>query len=163
MKLTEELAFIAKPIEKEYAILSFEAMGSKFVKINSKLYSSELLQHSYTWKLIDYNQATTDVNDEKREENLNKLYDLVYKIKEWDELPVSKINTINLNGNLCGIEGYDYEVSLSQLEEESKRISKSHIMYSLHIGKEGLLAFVNDANRKPVVVIPLYSVQKSLC
>lgn len=136
MKLSEELSFIAKAIEKEDTIISFDALGIKFVKINSKLYSSELFQHIETWNLIDYHQSKRIVDLNNKDKITDKLYELVHKIKDWEEISTADINTINLNGNLCGIEGYDYEVSLSQLEEESARIGKSFLTFSLRITRE---------------------------
>jgi hypothetical protein len=164
MKLTEELAFIGKHIMSEDSIISFTACDRTYVKIGTRVYSDELFTNPLTWTLIGAYQDSMDRDIDKVATQIESTREILEDAKFWFTVTTAEINTINLNGNLCGIQGYDWEVSLNQLTEEADRFRKSNITsFTMRINsKKGLLAFVSDITGTPISIIGLYSVQKSL-
>lgn len=165
MKLTEELAFIAKHIQAEDSIISFDACERTYVKIQSRVYSNELFTNPLTWIIIEAYQNSRDRDYDAIRTQLDATIAIIERVEFWDTITTNQINTINLNGNLCGIEWYDWEVSLNQLTEEADRLKKSNLTsYTLKISRDKwLLAFVSDITGCPISIMGLYSVQKSLC
>lgn len=164
MKISAELAFFAKLLEKGILSTPFNYAGRNYVRANWIIYSDLIFQNDLTWLLV--NQAYTNA---KADDDLTKLKTTIEEVKSWREISLEDINTYDALGNVAWINGSNYWIDIKTLEKYRWMISKAgHLSFRMRSNDNGLLAFTSQNNEwdsyyeDVFVITGLQSIQRSL-
>lgn len=164
MKLTQELWFFAKRIDKGILSTPFKIWDTNYVRSNGTIYSDLIFTNHLTWKLLEESYSVA-----KWEDDLSKLQSLVNEVISWREIDLEDINTYDALWNVAGIDWTDHWIDIWTLANYRKMCSANNILdFRLRINNNWLIAFttknkVNDEWYEKVLIIAwLLVIQRSL-
>ena len=155
MKLTKELAIVAKHIEKWFIPTTLTVGNVKYFSIFNTIYSDRLFIQDYTWDLLE--KAFTHV--EVKLWTLGKISLLINSIETWKQIYLEDINTFDAVGSIAGIKDTDYWIWIKDLYDTIKLIQDKP--YTIRVSEEWMIAFL-DKEEVPLVIAWLYKMQTSL-
>lgn len=155
MKLTKELAIVAKHIEKWFIPTPVKVGNVKFFSIFNTVYSDRLFIQDYTWDLLEKAFTNVDV----KPGTLDKLTFLIDSIDTWKQIYLEDINTFDAVGSIAGIKDTNYWIWIKDLYDTIKLIQDKP--YTIRVSSEWMIAFL-DKEEVPLVIAWLYKMQTSL-
>lgn len=155
MKLTKELAIVAKHIEKWFIPTPVKVGNVKFFSIFNTVYSDRLFIQDYTWDLLEKAFTNVDV----KPGTLDKLTFLIDSIDTWKQIYLEDINTFDAVGSIAGIKDTNYWIWIKDLYDTIKLIQDKP--YTIRVSEEWMIAFL-DKDEVPLVIAWLYKMQTSL-
>lgn len=155
MKLTKELAIVAKHIEKWFIPTPVKVGNVKFFSIFNTVYSDRLFVQDYTWDLLEKAFTHVDV----KPWTLEKISFLINSIETWKQIYLEDINTFDAVGSIAGIKDTDYWIWIKDLYDTIKLVQDKP--YTIRVSDEWMIAFL-DKEEVPLVIAWLYKMQTSL-
>lgn len=155
MKLTKELAIVAKHIEKWFIPTPIKVGNVRYFSIFNTVYSDRLFIQEYTWDLLE--KAFTYV--EVKAWTLERITSLINSVSDWEHIYLEDINTFDAVGNVAGINNTDYWIGIKELFDTIKLVKDKP--YSIRVSSDWMIAFL-DEDEVPLVIAWLYKMQTSL-
>jgi hypothetical protein len=162
MKLTQELTFFAKLIDKWIVSTPFNIGDKRYVLSLGKIYSDLIFQNEQTWNLLDNVYANLQQKDDMSQAAL-----LVWSASEWKELDIEDINTIDIVWNVAGIEWTEFWIDLDTFHNLRSLITKAWFYdIKMRFNPKWMIAFLQynykEMSEQLFAITPLQIVQKSL-
>ena len=160
MKITQELAFIAKLLDKGILSTPFQVLDTKYFLVNGRIYSDKIFQNELTWLCLETSYNNTD----KKKDNLDTVKELVSNVINWRTIDIEDINTLDLVWWIAGIKDTNHGIDIKTYHDLMKLISANKFYnVRLKYNSEWLLAFVNATEDEEVFIITnLHSIQTTL-
>lgn len=155
MKLTKELAIVAKHIEKWFIPTPVKVGAVRFFSIFNTVYSDRLFIQDYTWDLLEKAFTHVDV----KPGTLEKISFLINSIEDWNQIYLEDINTFDAVGSIAGIKDTNYWIGIKELFDIIKLVQDKP--YTIRVSDEWQIAFL-DKEEVPLVIAWLYKMQTSL-
>ena len=155
MKLTKELAIVAKHIEKWFIPTPVNVYTVRYFSIFNTVYSDRLFTQDYTWDLLE--KAFTYV--EVKPWTLERITSLIKSVSDWGHIYLEDINTFDAVGNIAGINNTNYWIGIKELFDIIKLLKDKP--YSIRVSSDWMIAFL-DEDEVPLVIAWLYKMQQSL-
>ena len=155
MKLTKELAIVAKHIEKWFIPTPVKVGNVKYFSIFNTVYSDRLFIQDYTWDLLEKAFTNVDV----KPWTIDKISALINSIVGWKQIYLEDINTFDAVGSIAGIKDTNYWILISELFNYIKLVQDNP--YTIRVSEEWMIAFL-DKEEVPLVIAWLYKMQTSL-
>ena len=164
MKLTQELTFFAKRLEKWILSTPLKIGKTNYVRSNGKIFSDLIFQNKLTWDLINQSYL-----DSKWDDDTTDLINLIEWVTEWKEISLEDINTYDAIWNVAWIDWQDYWIDIKYFQELKKMMAASwHLDFRLRTNNNWLLAFTSRNNTSDeefeeiLIITWLQAIQKSL-
>lgn len=160
MKITKELAFISKFLDKGILPTPFSiGEDKKYFQVSGIIYSNLVFEKDLTWLVLD---KAYSVYDNKWEDLKSKI-DTVIDTQLWNKISIEDINTFDLVGNVAWIEWTDHGIDITEYHNTVKLINSSQkfgIVLKYH--HTGLIAFCQEWTEDVFVILKLQAIQKTL-
>lgn len=155
MKLTKELAIVAKHIEKWFIPTPVKVWKIRFFSIFNTVYSDRLFIQDYTWDLLEKAFTHVDV----KPGTIDKISALINSIVGWKQIYLEDINTFDAVWSIAGIKDTNYWIGIKELFDTIKLVQDKP--YTIRVSEEWMIAFL-DKEEVPLIIAWLYKMQTSL-
>lgn len=158
MKLWQELAFIAKRIEKWILPTPMRIGDKRYFLTGGRIYSDLIFENDLTWTVLDKAYSNLDKED-KTEVTIN----LIETVSSWKEIGLEDINTYDAIWNVAWIQDTIHWIDISLLSDIKALIAKSwYYDLNYRYSTDWLLAVLHRDSWDLFIITWLQTIQKSL-